>query len=290
MTAKHTGTIAIAIALTLLAAALWRIGSELPELNRHLERLGGVGETLSGEVPGMVDVANRYEPHIDPLLQEVAASRALAEKALSESAAYRSELPALLARLDALDARLAELQGQLPAVLSRVDNALDESKAWRPISEQALTEAQSWRSDIPLYLDRSEKLVAGARQAGKEASSGMVSGFVTGTLSLPFKALGNVGELFDPRSLSARRMTDEDRRNLRAAAIALLDEPAQKTADWSSSESGHAGTVTVLESRVTDERTCHTLEIVNRFKGGQQETIQHHVCKNARGEWAISKP
>lgn len=286
---RNTALFAVAAAFTLVAAALFQIGAQLPELNANLERMTRLGDTLSAEVPGVVDVANRYEPHIDPMLAEVAASRTLAEQALDEAAAYRAQLPAMLEQLDALDTRLGELQAQLPEVLTRVDGALDESRAWRPVSEQALGEAHAWRGSIPGYLDRSERLVASAREAGKEASAGMVSGFFSGALSLPFQALGNVGALVDPRSLSARHLTDEDQANLRNAAIALLQDPSQKVAQWSSSNSGHSGTVSVIDSSSNRKGTCHTLAIENRFRDDKSETLERQICQDQDGKWNVRK-
>lgn len=289
MTRTNIASFALALAIALLAGALWRIGSNLPELNQNLTALSRLGETVAADVPAVVDMANRYEPHIDPLLAEVAASRASADAALAEAAAYRAQIPALLARLEALDAQLTALQGQLPDVLERVDGALDESRAWRPVSEQALGEAEAWRGSIPGYLDRSEQLVASAREAGKEASAGMVSGFFSGALSLPFQALGNVGALVDPRSLSARHLTEEDQANLRNAAIALLQDPAQKVAQWSSSSSGHSGTVAITDSSTSRKGTCHTLSIENRFKNDKSETLKRQICQDKDGKWDVRK-
>ena len=275
MTPANISTITLAIAISLLAAALWRIGGNLPALNQNLDRISSIGEAVSGDVPEVIEVANRYEPHIDPLLKEMAA--------------YRQVLPEVLTRIDALNARLAAIEAQLPKALEHADRALVESRAWRPISAQIVDEAQAWRTGIPDYLSRSEQLVARARSIGAEASSGALTGLVTGTLSLPFRALTNVGSLIDKRSLSARKLTDEDRSNLSAAAIALLQQPQQKLARWSSTASGHSGTVVIMSSTVSDQETCHTLAITNQFENEKSDKITRRVCLDEDGQWQVSQ-
>lgn len=288
MTRTNIGLIALAFAIAFLAAALWRIGGQLPELNQNLGNLSELGDTLAEDVPAVVEVANRYEPHIDPILAEVAASRELAQQALTEASAYRSELPALMAQLEALDQQLTSLQSDLPEILTRVDQAIEESRGWRPITEQTVSEATAWRDALPGYLDRSEQLVASAREAGKEASEGMVSGFFSGALALPFQALGNVGSLVDPRSLSARKLTEEDKDNLRAASITLLRDPSLQQADWQSEESGHSGTVAITDTTSSDHGLCHTLEIRNQFISELSDTISRQLCQDSEGKWQIN--
>ena len=130
-------------------------------------------------------------------------------------------------------------------------------------------------ADLPLLLLLPALLVA--------------SGFFSGALSLPFEALGNVSALVDPRSLSARHLTEEDRANLRAAAIALLQDPSRKVANWASSGSGHSGTVEITDTRTTRKGTCHALAITNRFKGGKSETLKRELCREDEGKWQVGK-
>lgn len=265
----------LAAAFLLVALALFYIGMNLPELNRNLERLSAVGDAATEQMPGMLEAVNRVEPHVSPLLDEVAASRLQVGQVVEEAAAYRAELPAVMARVDALASRLEAVQAQLPDVMTRMDGLLEESEAWR--------------ASVPDYLTRSEQLVAGARQAGKEASAGMVGGLISGTLGLPFKALANVGALIDRRSISARYLTDEDQANLRNAAVYMLQNPEQRLTSWSSAGSGHAGTVEVLESSSREDVVCHTLKISNLFHDGKSDMMKRKICKGAEGSWAVAK-
>ncbi|MCC1495936.1 hypothetical protein [Alcanivorax sp. 1008] len=286
---RNAALFSVAIAFFLVAIALFYIGMNMPELNRNLERLSVASDVVTEEFPGLLDTANRLEPHVSPLLDEVAASRLLVGQVVQEAAAYRSELPAMMSRVDAMESRLAAVQAQLPEVMTRLDALLEESKVWRPVTESALKESEAWRSSIPDYLIRSEQLVAGARQAGKEASAGMVGGLISGTLSLPFQALANVGVLIDRRSMSARFLTDEDQANLRNAAIHMLQNPEEGLASWSSVGSGHAGTVEVVESAIRDEGPCHTLRITNLFQQGKSDVMTRKICRNVEGKWALAK-
>ncbi|MDF1820043.1 MAG: hypothetical protein P1U64_00620 [Alcanivoracaceae bacterium] len=287
MDRSQRGQYAIAFAIALLAAALWHIGSSLPELNRNLDAINRSADAATDQLPALVAVADRYEPHITPLLEEIAASRATVDSIVAETQAYRQELPALYQRLDTLDAQLTALEASLPDVLERVDAGLAESRAWRPLSNDAVQEATHWREAIPGYLDRSEALVASARKAGQEASSGMVTGFFSGALSLPFRALGNVSSLVDPRSLSARHLTEEDWTYLRNGAIVLLSKPEQAVAQWQSDTSGHRGTIQISNSTRTDSRECHQLLITNHFSNDRSETLKEKVCKGDDGIWAV---
>lgn len=286
---RNAALFSLAAAFLLVAIALFYIGMNLPELNRNLERLSVVGDAVTEEIPDLLETADRLEPHVSPMLDEVAASRLLLGQAVQEAAAYRGELPAVMARVDALESRLAAVQAQLPEVMTRLDGLLEESKVWRPVTESALKESEAWRSSIPDYLTRSEQLVAGARQAGKEATQGMVGGFISGALSLPFQALANVGALIDRRSISARYLTDEDQENLRNAAIYMLQNPQKGLASWSSADSGHAGTVEVVESSSRDDGLCHTLKIINLFRDGKSDMMKRKICQDPEGSWAVAK-
>lgn len=288
MDRSQNGQYAIAVAIALLAAALWNLGSNLPALNDNLSSLNQSADTVTQELPAMLAVADRYQPHVTPLLEEIAATRATVDSIVTESQAYREQLPALYQRLDTLDAQLTSLEARLPDILQRVDAGLAESSAWRPLSSDALAEAAQWREELPVYLDRSEALVASARKAGQEASSGMVTGFFSGALSLPFKALRDISSLVDPRSLSARHLTEDDWALLRSAAITLLSRPEQELAKWQSPTSGHNGTVRIVESKQLDAQECHVLLITNFFSGDRQETLdKQRVCKGEDGRWAV---
>lgn len=288
MDRSQRGLYAIALAVALLAAALWHIGSQLPELNRNLSGISRSADAATQELPAIIAVADKYEPHIPQLLDEIAATRATVDSIVTESQAYRNQLPDLYQRLDKLDAQLTSLQTSLPDVMERVDSGLAESQAWRPISVDAMAEAEHWRKEIPGYLDRSEALVAGARKAGAEASSGMVTGFFSGALSLPFKALRDISSLVDPRSLSARHLTDDDWTLLRNAAITLLTQPENQLAEWQSEASGNRGSVRIIESATSASSECHVLMITNHFKKGGKETLEkQRVCKGEDGRWAV---
>lgn len=286
---KNAASFAIAAAITCLAASLFYIGSQLPELNTNLSRINTLGEKTVSELPAALEVAQQYETHIEPLLAEVAASREVADKALTESAAYRQQLPAIMAQMETLQSQLATLQGQLPNVLERVDLALSESEQWRPITQVALVESEAWRANIPTYLARSEQLVANAREAGKEASAGAISGIFSGAIALPFQALENVGSFVDPRSLSAKHLTDEDKKNMRTAVIELLQNPSVKIASWTSEKSSHSGTLEIIDSQTTDAGICHTFKVKSEFKRGKTDTSNREICKGRDGTWAISE-
>jgi surface antigen len=288
MERSQRGLYAIALAVALLAAALWHIGSQLPELNRNLSGISRSADAATQELPAMIAVADKYEPHIPLLLDEIAATRATVDSIVTESQAYRTQLPDLYQRLDKLDAQLTSLQNSLPDVMERVDSSLAESQAWRPISVDAVAEAENWRQEIPGYLDRSEALVAGARKAGAEASSGMVTGFFSGALSLPFKTLSNISKLADPRSLSARHLTEEDWMLVRQAAATLLAQPENLVAEWQSEATANRGTVRIIDSAKSASTECHVLLITNHFSVGGKETLEkQRICKGKDGRWAL---
>ena len=92
---RNAALFSLAAAFLLVAIALFYIGMNLPELNRNLERLSVVGDAVTAEIPDLLETVDRLEPHVSPMLDEVAARRLLVGQAVQEAAAYRGSAGAV---------------------------------------------------------------------------------------------------------------------------------------------------------------------------------------------------
>lgn len=263
------------IATYVLAAALFALAGAMVYFSITLK---AVSDALPPVVEGIEGVVAELDPTLDrvdivleetvpTLLEEIAAVRAQIEDVqqeipviLAEAAAYREMIPSVLAEIE-------QVRGTIPDILQRVDNiqaqlpdVLAEVEAVRGevpgIVEQVegiqtqipaiLAEIEAVRTSIPGYLAEANALVEKARAAGKEASEGAVTGFMTGIIKAPVSLVTGIGG----KSIGGVEISDTDRAQIRTQVQGLLANPkAGATAQWKNSSKNLSITLTVVEIR-----------------------------------------
>jgi len=274
--------------------------------------------SFTKEIPGFIHAVDRNTPHISSIVNEVELVRIevgkvramvdkqipailmkvdttlpLVEKGLAQSEQYSQQLPQLWQHLEKIQTQIQLLQQHLPSVLQRVDavikttNATTEEVAlWRPHSSQYLTEIKHSRQDIPQYLTRTEAIIIDAKTIGKEASSGLVSGFIKGVISLPFDVVSGLAGIVDAKSLSAKYLTTKDVTIMQEQVLLLLTNSNKQQTFWHNNDSGNRGKISKKSRFLQNELSCHKLTFNNHFKD-QQETLHKVMCQDKDDLWQV---
>lgn len=157
---------------------------------------------------------------------------------------------------------------------------------WRPHSTQYLTEIKHSRQYIPQYLSRTEAIIIDVKTIGKEASSGLVSGFIKGVISLPFDVITGLTGIVDAKLLSAKYLTMKEITIMQEQVLLLLANNNKKQTFWHNNDSGNRGKIN-KEPRFTQKGlSCHKLTFINHFKE-QQETLNELMCLDKHDLWQV---
>lgn len=274
--------------------------------------------SFTKQVPHFINAVNNTTPYIDTIVNEVSLVRAevtqvrtvvdtqlptllsridntlpLLERGLSQSDYYAQQLPQLWQHLTKLEAKITQIQQMLPSLLTRVDDVVlmtnattNELAKWRPHSTEYLDEIAQSREYIPQYLTRIEYIISDAKTMGKEASSGLVSGFFKGVISLPFEVVSGLTGIVDSDSKSAKLLTAADVSILQKQTITLLEDTTKNTMLWQNAQSGNQGKIVQGKKLIKKGLTCHNMTFINNLKG-QQETLKELMCEDNKGLWQV---
>ncbi|PHR81796.1 MAG: hypothetical protein COA59_15260 [Colwellia sp.] len=284
-------------AIGYLAYALLSFTKEIPEFIDAVDRTTPHISTIINEIElvrievGKVRVL--VDKQIPAILMQVDKALPIAEQGLAQSEQYAKQLPQLWQHLDKIETQIQLLQEHLPSVLQRVDAVIETTNAttvevskWRPHSTQYLTEIKHSRQDIPRYLTRTEAIIIDAKTIGKEASSGLVSGFVKGVISLPFDVVSGLTDIVDVKSLSAKYLTAKDITIMQEQVLFLLTDENKQQIFWNNNDSGNRGKISKKSRFMKNGLTCHKLIFVNHFKD-QLETLNELMCQDKQGLWQV---
>lgn len=274
--------------------------------------------SISKEIPNIINAVDKTTPHITTIVDEVALVRAevaqvrvlvdkqvpeilaqiktilpLVDQGLKQSDLYAKQLPNLWQHLDKVEMQVQSLQTDLPSVLQRIDavvltskDAINEAAQWRPHSIQYIKAIEHSREDIPQYLTRVEDIIIDAKSIGKEASSGLVSGFFKGVISLPFEVVAGLTDIVDSKSQSAKHLTANDVSMMQEKVLILLGDNTKKQIFWQNSESNNRGKISKDTQFIKKGKTCHKVTFINHFKG-QEETLKEVMCKGKDDLWQV---
>ncbi len=287
----------LAIAIAYFAYALLNFSEEIPSLIKaidkstpHISAIVDEVELVRKEVTQVRALVDKQVPTI---LMQINSVLPLIEQGLKQSDQYSKQLPKLWQHLDTIEAQIQTLQKDLPKVLKRVDavvitsnEAISESTKWRPHSAKYLQEIEHSRDNIPQYLTRVENIVTDAKNVGKEASSGLVSGFFKGVISLPFEVVAGLTGIVDSQSRSAKYLTANDVTMMQENVLTLLEANLKRQVYWQNDESGNRGKISKDKSFIKNDQTCHKVTFVNYFKD-QEETLKKVMCKNKGDLWQV---
>jgi len=210
-----------------------------------------------------------------------------------ESENYSSQLPGILEQIEKLTQNVQRLEQRLPSILPRIDavvvatnNTMQEVALWRPHSREYLTEIALARENIPQYLTQAETIVIDAKSIGKEASSGLVTGFFKGVISLPFEVVSGLAGMVDSNSESAKYLTATDISLMQEKVIALLNNDNQTKTVWQNVDSGNRGIIIKGKLIRKNQQNCHSLTFKNHF-ANVKETLEELMCLDREGLWQV---
>lgn len=287
----------LSAAIGYLAYALLSFTKEIPELIQAVDRTTPQISAIVSEVElvriEVGQVRALIDEQIPAILMQVDSALPLVERGIAQSEQYSKEIPKLWQHLEEIEAQIQLVQQNLPSILQRVDavikttNATTEEVAlWRPHSTQYLTEIEHSRQDIPHYLTRVEAIIIDAKTIGKEASSGLVSGFIKGVISLPFDVVSGLTGIVDASSLSAKYLTAKDVSIIQEQVLLLLTNSNKQQTFWHNNDSNNRGKISKKPRFLQNELPCHKLTFNNHFKD-QQETLYKVMCQDKDDLWQV---
>ncbi|MCW8865964.1 MAG: hypothetical protein OQK09_12605 [Colwellia sp.] len=287
----------MAAAIAYLAYALINFTAQVPSFIRaldktapHIDNMINESNLVRTEIAQMRQLVDEQLPVI---LARIDTSLPLVKQGLIQSDNYAQQLPVLWSHLDNLEAQLTQIQQSIPSILERVDamvltanSTTDEVAKWRPHSSQYLAEIKQLRVEVPQYLSRIEYIVSDAKTLGKEASSGLVSGFFKGVISLPMEVVAGLTGIVKPDSKSAKLLTAADVTLLKEQTVTLLENADQKDIFWKNMQSGNKGQILKHAEFKKDGLSCHKITFINNLKG-QKETLNELMCEDSEGFWQV---
>lgn len=283
----------LALAIGYLAFSLSKIAQQIPTLVTVVDKTADTAEKFQPQIDNVIANVDAINQQIPNILAQIEQTRPLIDEAIKESGRYSQSIPALLEHLTTIEKQVADIQTQLPAVLSRIDQIVlttdsttKEVAKWRPHSTAYIEQIKHSREDIPEYLTRVEYIIEDAKTIGREASSGMVSGFFQGVVSIPFNVLSKLTGIVDSDSQSARHLTEEDIAILKEKTVTLLKDPNRKSITWRNKKSENSGTISKKRDFKDKGKSCHAIEMVNKFDK-KSETLYSTMCKDQDGDWRV---
>ena len=295
----------LAIAIALLALSLFKFTMHVPAIISAIEKTTKTVDLVSPKVDDIVNevalvrvevskVRKLVAQQTPVILSQVEASLPVVQQVVVESEYYSRQLPALLNQIANIEQQVEKLQTSMPAILKRVDavvnttnNTTEEVARWRPHSSRYLEEIELSREYIPDYLSRIENTVIDAKTIGSEASSGLVSGFFKGVISLPFEVVSGLTGIVDADSRSAKYLTAQDVALMQEKVVALLNDSNQTKAAWQNVKSGNRGTIIKGKKTTRNKQQC-LMVIFNNHFGNDKETLKELMCINDKGLWKVS--
>lgn len=294
----------MAVAIAFLAWSLFKFTLQVPAILSVIERTNQTVDSVSPKIDDIVAEVALVRLEVSAvrilvaqqtpgILSQVEASLPVIQQVVAESEHYSRQLPALLTQLTKIEQQVALLQASMPVILKRVDAVVKatnkttaEAANWRPHSTEYLEEIALSREYIPQYLTRIEKTVVDAKTVGSEASSGIVSGFFKGVISLPFEMVAGLTGIVDADSRSAKYLTAEDVALMQEKVIALLNDSNQNKTIWQNVKSGNRGTIVKGKTTTRNKQQCLNVTFNNHF-ANEKESLTELMCIDEKGLWKV---
>ena len=294
----------LALAIAFLALSLFKFTLHLPAIISVIDKTTKTVDSVSPKVDDIVNEVALVRVEIGKvrklvlqqtpaILSQVANSLPVVQQAIAESEHYSRQLPAVLSQLASIEQQVEKLQASMPAILKRVDavvkttnNTTAEVALWRPHSTKYLAEIELSREYIPQYLTRIENTIVDAKTIGSEASSGIVSGFFKGVISLPFEMVAGLTGIVDKDSRSAKYLTAQDVALMQEKVVTLLNDDNQRKSVWQNTDSGNRGTIIKGKVTTRNKQQCLNVTFNNHF-GSEKETLKELMCIDDKGLWKV---
>ncbi|BEU04295.1 hypothetical protein OAG1_30950 [Agarivorans sp. OAG1] len=266
------------------------------------------------QLPSMLEQVDSTAQRVDPIVAQIAELQTFIPQIIEQSEGYQELIPEVLSRVDDINAQLPLIIDEVAAISQAIEPVLEQTEAWReelpgilkrvdetnttvrgtnkeiakvvPQVPLILAESEALRIEIPEMIASADDLVSKAEDAGKEASKGLVTGFVGGILTSPFNLIGRIGDSTTERLglKSTDSITDEDRDEYEKAMKKLMKQPKQGAKEqWSNRKSGNSGVITIKALAMQGGVPCY--QFVSDFviaegedKGEHQLTTE--ACDN----------
>lgn len=294
----------LALAIAFLAFSLFKFTLHVPDIINVIEKTTKTVDLVSPKVDGIVNeialirievgkVRVLVSQQTPAILSQVEASLPVVQQVVTESEYYSRQLPALLNQLTNIEQQVGKLQESMPAILKSIDDVVKttnnttlEVARWRPHSTRYIEEIALSRDYIPQYLSRIENTVEDAKTVGKEASSGLVSGFFKGMITLPFEVVAGLTGIVDKDSRSAKYLTAQDVALMQEKVVVLLNDENQTKSVWQNVKSGNRGTIIKGETTTRKSQQCLNVIFNNHF-GSDKEILKELMCIDDKGLWKV---
>jgi len=294
----------LALAIAFLAWSLFKFTLHVPSILKVIEDTTKTVDSVSPKIDDIVNevalvraevsqVRRLVDKQTPAILSQVDATLPVVSQLIAESEYYSRQLPQFLQQLAKIEQQVAQLQTTMPSVLKRVDaivkttnNTTAEVARWRPHSSQYLEEIKYSREYIPQYITRIEDTVTDAKTVGSETSSGLVSGFFKGVISLPFDVVAGLAGIVDADSRSAENLTAKDIALMQETVVSLLKDSNQSKSVWQNVDSGNRGTIIKGKVVTRNKQQCHNITFNNHF-GNEKETLNELMCIDDKGFWKV---
>ena len=303
-TARTVATFTLALSLFALAGAVIYfslvVGSyrnEIPEILASIEQTTSKIEPVVEEVgkirdtiPPILDEVARVRKQIPPILDEVAQVRKQIPAVLQEVRQTREQVPLLLKEVERTRQDLPQVLASADKASAAITVAAKEVQATRPLVPKILAEVKTTRESIPPMLDKADVMIDKARRAGREASSGAVTGIFTGILTAPFALVGSVGESLGMTRSQAREYSDQDMAMLKKtseAVLAMTEVGAFK--EWHNPDSGFHGKITLQSIDKSATEDCRSIFVQAWKKKKLKHESTSRVCLDEEGKWVVEK-
>ena len=284
----------LAISILALAASLVYFTFELSRFIRQVPDILENVRTTSEKVEPVLEEVSQLRDLIPPILDEVSATRKQIPAILDEIKHVREAIPPILTEVDKTREQLpavldevAAVRGQMPSVLASVDSVSTEMKAYRPIASDALIQLSEVRKEVPVTLDRVDGLIARAGMAASEASSGVLTGAISGLITAPFKIVGSFAS-------SILRMSEEEAHNYSEEDLLLVKEHGQSLLakgklndfhEWENTDTDKRFKVSLNRIYSKDDVACRDLLLQAWSESKLIVNKVVSVCLNDEGEW-----
>jgi len=287
----------LALAIAFLAFSLINVANKIPEVVSVIDKTSPQVDAIIDEITLIREevklVRLLVAKQTPDVLAKVESTLPVIKQVIAESERYSSQLPIALDQIEKLAENVQQLRISLPSIFQRIDAVVDatnntttEVALWRPHSREYLTEIALSRENIPQYLRQVDRIIVDAKSIGQEASSGIVSGFFKGVISLPFEVVSGLTNIVDSDSLSAKNLTAADVGLLQEKVIALLTNENQAKVVWQSNENDNKGTIIKGKLIRKNQQNCHYLTFNNYFSQ-EKETLKQLMCLDSKGLWQV---
>lgn len=288
---------ALAASLAYFTYELSTVSRQIPDVLVSINNTTDKVEPVVAEVgkivelvPSILNEVEQTRNVIPPILKEVALTRNQIPAVLKEVEMTRKQIPAVLDQVEAV-------RKDVPAMLASADRASaavvaisKEVEATRPLIPEVLKEVETTRESIPPMLEQADKMIDKARDAGKKASQGAVTGIFSGIIMAPFALVADVGRGITGMSKEEAKAFDEkDFELIKQGSLELLNKGTEgDVRDWSNPDSDNSGNIELTEIYSEGEFAeyeCRTLRMKLYKKDKLIKDTSRSLCKNDNNQW-----